>query len=138
MSEKVQLELQLALPDMEAEDECVHLPTERLGTRCGIDKAHVVRDDDGAKLRLHIDSNLRWSTPDKIEQQLLSEKIQCDDIRRSKWDARANTARPTNTRRRRKHKPAVTLAIRCNGAPARRHFSTAFSTPIFTASIGDM
>ncbi|MGE0490736.1 MAG: heavy metal translocating P-type ATPase [Vulcanimicrobiota bacterium] len=56
--EKLKLALPLLLPEMEGEDCCAHLLTERLQRTRGIDQAHVVRQDGQAQLCLHYDPNL--------------------------------------------------------------------------------
>ena len=53
-----QLELNILLPGINSDDDCVKILTERLAHRRGIDKAHVVQEDNQAQLCLHFDPNL--------------------------------------------------------------------------------
>mgnify|MGYP000604344949 CR=1 FL=1 len=58
MTEKLQLDIALLLPEMVSADACIDRLTERLAGQKGIEKAHVVRDDQVTKLCLHFDPNL--------------------------------------------------------------------------------
>ena len=53
-----QLELNILLPNINPDDDCVKILVERLAHRRGIDKAHVVQEDNQAQLCLHFDPNL--------------------------------------------------------------------------------
>lgn len=56
--EKLQLDLEIVVPDLDSGDECIQVLTERLTTHRGIERAHIVRDNGNAKLCLHFDPNL--------------------------------------------------------------------------------
>ncbi len=56
--DKLQLDLPLLLPAMEAGDACVHLLTDTLATTRGVDAAHITRSNGTARLCLHFDPNL--------------------------------------------------------------------------------
>lgn len=58
MVNKTQIELNLVLPEISVDDECVKILTERLSRLKGIEKAHVISQDDEAQLCLHFDPNL--------------------------------------------------------------------------------
>jgi Cd2+/Zn2+-exporting ATPase len=58
MTKTTQLELNLLLPDINPDDDCVQILTERLGHRRGIEKVHIVQEDDESQLCLHFDPNL--------------------------------------------------------------------------------
>ncbi len=58
MTETLQLELSLLLPDMEAGDRCIALLTEYLNDLRGIEKAHIVRQNGTAEVCIHYDPNL--------------------------------------------------------------------------------
>ena len=58
MTEKLQLDLTLLLPEMEDGDACASLLTEELESTRGVSKAHIVREDGVARLCLHYDPNL--------------------------------------------------------------------------------
>jgi len=58
METETRLELNLILPDMDSEDECVNLLTNRLAQQRGIQQAHIVRENGDARLCLHYDPNL--------------------------------------------------------------------------------
>jgi len=58
MVNKTQIELNLVLPEISVDDECVEILTERLSRLKGIEKAHVISQDDEAQLCLHFDPNL--------------------------------------------------------------------------------
>lgn len=58
MNQKVQLDLQLLLPDMDAEDECINKMTLWLAHRDGIKELHFVREDGVTLLCIHYDPNL--------------------------------------------------------------------------------
>jgi Cd2+/Zn2+-exporting ATPase len=58
MSEIVQLDLHLLVPEMDAGDRCVAILTERLAAIKGIEQAHVVRENGAAQFCLHYDPNL--------------------------------------------------------------------------------
>lgn len=53
-----QLELNILLPDINLDDDCVKILVERLAHRRGIEKANVVQEDNEAQLCLHFDPNL--------------------------------------------------------------------------------
>ena len=57
MSQGVQLNLSLVLPELDAGDECVHRLTDWLSNRKGIEQAHIVRHNGTAELCLHYDPN---------------------------------------------------------------------------------
>ena len=57
MVNKTQIELNLVLPEISVDDECVEILTERLSRLKGIEKAHVISQDDEAQLCLHFDPN---------------------------------------------------------------------------------
>ncbi|MAS35471.1 MAG: cadmium-translocating P-type ATPase [Anaerolineaceae bacterium] len=54
----IQLDLALVLPAMDSADECVNILTDRLVSRKGIEKAHIVRENGSAQLCLHFDPNV--------------------------------------------------------------------------------
>jgi Zn2+/Cd2+-exporting ATPase len=56
--QKVQLNLELLLPQMCEQDHCVDLLTDRLADVRGIEEAHIVRENGTAELCLHFDPNL--------------------------------------------------------------------------------
>ncbi len=58
MTEKLQLDLTLLLPEMEDGDACISLLTQELEATRGVSKAHVVRQNGAAQLCLHYDPNL--------------------------------------------------------------------------------
>ncbi len=58
MTKTTQLELNLLLPDINPDDDCVQILTERLAHRRGIEKVHIVQEDDESQLCLHFDPNL--------------------------------------------------------------------------------
>lgn len=58
MEQKTRVDLDLVLPGIDADDECVTLLTTRLSQQKGVEKAHVVREDGSAQLCLHYDPNL--------------------------------------------------------------------------------
>lgn len=58
MSTKTQIDLSIVLPQIGSEDECIDILLGRLAGHRGIEKAHVAREDDSAKLCLHYDPNL--------------------------------------------------------------------------------
>lgn len=58
MSQNLELDLALLLPDIEDTDACVAQLTTRLAAQRGIEQAHIVRENGAAKLCLHVDPNL--------------------------------------------------------------------------------
>ncbi len=58
MVNKTQIELNIVLPEISVDDECVKILTERLSWLKGIEKAHVISQDYEAQLCLHFDPNL--------------------------------------------------------------------------------
>lgn len=58
MVNKTQIELNLVLPEISVDDECVEILTQRLSHLRGIEKAHVISQDDESQLCLHFDPNL--------------------------------------------------------------------------------
>lgn len=58
MNTTTRIDLPLLLPAMEAGDQCVQFLTERLEHTKGIQKVHIVRDGQEAKLCLHYDPDL--------------------------------------------------------------------------------
>ena len=56
--QKVQLNLELLLPQMCEQDKCIDLLTAWLADVRGIEKAHIVRKNGTAELCLHFDPNL--------------------------------------------------------------------------------
>lgn len=58
MFNKTQIELSLLLPDISIDDDCVAMLMEHLTHRKGIEKAHVVDEDNKSQLCLHFDPNL--------------------------------------------------------------------------------
>lgn len=58
MVNKTQIELNLVLPEISVDDECVEILTEHLSRLKGIEKAHVISQDDESQLCLHFDPNL--------------------------------------------------------------------------------
>ena len=58
MTEKLQLDLTLLLPEMEEGDACASLLTQELEATRGVDKAHIVRENGKARLCLHYDPDL--------------------------------------------------------------------------------
>jgi Zn2+/Cd2+-exporting ATPase len=58
LSNKLQLNLDLLLPNVETADQCIGLLTQRLKGQRGIQEAHVIQDDGAATLCLHFDPNL--------------------------------------------------------------------------------
>ncbi len=58
MEKTLQLNLGLILPKMDEHDDCSQFLLERLEHTRGIIKAHLVEEDDSAKLCLHFDPNL--------------------------------------------------------------------------------
>ena len=55
---RLQLDLPILLPDIDAKDECVRHLTDRLVGVRGVENAHIVHDNGTAKLCLHYDPNL--------------------------------------------------------------------------------
>src|SRR5215213_8212393 len=55
MSQTIQLNLSLVLPDIEAGDDCVCHLIDRLAANQGIEQAHIVREDGADRLCLHYD-----------------------------------------------------------------------------------
>lgn len=58
MEDKVQLELKLILPDMDADDDCASHLTQHLAAQRGIAQAHITSQGGAARLCLHYDPNL--------------------------------------------------------------------------------
>ncbi len=58
MKQKVQLDLPLLLPDMDAGDECINKLTDWLAHCAGIEELHFVREDGPTLLCIHYDPNL--------------------------------------------------------------------------------
>ncbi len=58
MTEKLQIDLTLLLPDMEDGDACIKLLTDELAHIRGVSQAHIVKENGTAKLCLHYDPNL--------------------------------------------------------------------------------
>ena len=59
MNSTIQLDLKLILPEIDAEDECIQLLTQRLAHQRGVEKAHVIRNEQNEPmLCLHFDPNL--------------------------------------------------------------------------------
>ncbi len=58
MNQKVQLDLPLLLPDIDADDECINKLTFWLAHRDGIEELHFVREDGATLLCIHYDPNL--------------------------------------------------------------------------------
>ncbi len=58
MTQKLQLDLPLLLPDIAAGDDCVTMLTDELRHTRGISQAHIVREDGEAQLCLHYDPDL--------------------------------------------------------------------------------
>ena len=48
--QELQLNLTMLLPDIEAEDECIHLLTERLAMARGVERAHIIHNNGSAEL----------------------------------------------------------------------------------------
>lgn len=57
MSNTIQLNLSLVLPDIEASDDCICHLTDRLLANKGIEKAHIVSNEGGDQLCLHYNPN---------------------------------------------------------------------------------
>lgn len=55
---ELQLNLTLLLPEIDAEDQCTHLLTERLAAVRGVELAHIIQEHGQAELCLHYDPNL--------------------------------------------------------------------------------
>ncbi len=55
---KIQLDLPVLLPEMDAHDDCVNLLSQWLEPIKGIEQAHLVRNNGNSKLCLHYDPNL--------------------------------------------------------------------------------
>jgi Cd2+/Zn2+-exporting ATPase len=58
MSQTIQLNLALLLPNVDAADECVHWLSEALNNQKGIEEAHIIRENGTAELCLHYDPTL--------------------------------------------------------------------------------
>ncbi|MGB7342081.1 MAG: heavy metal translocating P-type ATPase [Phototrophicaceae bacterium] len=58
MTKTTQLELNLLLPGINTDDDCVQILTQRLAHRRGIEKAHVIQEGDESQLCLHFEPNL--------------------------------------------------------------------------------
>ena len=58
MTEKLQLDLALLLPDIKEDDACASFLTEELAATRGVSKAHIVHERGESRLCLHVDPNL--------------------------------------------------------------------------------
>ncbi len=58
MTKKLQLDLTILLPEMDAGDDCVSMLTDELSRTRGISEAHIVRNNGTAQLCLHYDPDL--------------------------------------------------------------------------------
>ncbi|MDK3159357.1 hypothetical protein QPK87_22680 [Kamptonema cortianum] len=58
MTKTIEIKLDLLLPDLESTDECVALLTQHMSGQKGIEKAHIVQENQQATLCLHFDPNL--------------------------------------------------------------------------------
>ncbi len=56
--DKVQLDLNVVLPDIDECDGCVHLLTDRLASVKGIEEAHITQENGKTEHCLHYDPNL--------------------------------------------------------------------------------